>query len=59
MVEQTTLGPGPGRSTSEAAVSELKKQIAQRNGEAQKAGRKRRRAQEKEKLANLRNWDNV
>jgi hypothetical protein len=49
--------PGPGRSTSEAAITELKKEIAQRNAEAQKAGRKRRTALEKEKLANLRKWD--
>ena len=49
--------PGPGRSTSEAAITELKKQIAQRNAEAQKAGRKRRTALEKEKLAHLRKWD--
>lgn len=47
-------GPGPGRSTSEAAITELKKRIAQRNAEAQKAGRKRRAVREKEKLAYLR-----
>jgi hypothetical protein len=49
-------GPGPGRSTSEAAVTELKKEIAARNAEAQKAGLKRRTAREKEHLANLRKW---
>jgi hypothetical protein len=48
--------PGPGRSTSEAAINELKKEIARRNEEAQKAGRKRRAAREKEHLANLRKW---
>ncbi len=48
--------PGPGRSTSEAAVAEVKKQIARRNEEAQKAGRKKRTAREKEQLANLRKW---
>jgi hypothetical protein len=49
-------GPGPGRSTSEAAMNELKKEIARRNEEAQKAGRKRRAEREKEYLANLRKW---
>jgi hypothetical protein len=49
--------PGPGRSTSEAAVNEVKKEIARRNEEAQKAARKKRAAREKEHLANLRNWD--
>ena len=52
-------GPGPGRSTSDAAIKELKKEIAQRNSEAQKTGRKRRRAREQEKLANLRRWNEV
>ena len=49
-------GPGPGRSTSEAAINELKKEIARRNEEAQKAGRKRRAEREKGHLANLRKW---
>jgi hypothetical protein len=51
--------PGPGRSTSEAAVAELKKEIARRNEEAQKAGRKRRAAREKQKLASLRAWERL
>jgi hypothetical protein len=51
--------PGPGRSTSEAAVNELKKQIARRNEEAQKAGRKKRTAREKEHLAQLRKWERL
>jgi hypothetical protein len=55
MVEPNS--PGPGRSTSEAAVSQLKKEIARRNEEAQKAARKKRAEREKEHLANLRNWD--
>lgn len=50
-------GPGPGRSTSEAAVNQLKEEIARRNEEAQKAARKKRAAREKAHLANLRNWD--
>ena len=49
--------PGPGRSTSEAAVNELKKQIADRNSEAQKEARKKRTVRDKEKLANRRKWD--
>jgi hypothetical protein len=52
-------GPGPGRSTSEAAINELKNQIAQRNTEARNAARKRRIARDKEKLANLRKWDRI
>jgi hypothetical protein len=51
--------PGPGRSTSEAAINELKKEIARRNEETQKAGRKRRAAREKEHLANLRKWQQL
>ncbi len=46
--------PGPGKSTSEAALAEIKKEIARRNEEAQKAGRKRRAARDKELLANKR-----
>jgi hypothetical protein len=55
MVEPNS--PGPGRSTSEAAINELKKEIARRNEEAQKAARKKRMAHEKEHLANLRKRD--
>ena len=51
--------PGPGRSTSEAAINELKKEIARRNEEAQNAGRKRRAAREKKHLANLRKWQQL
>lgn len=51
--------PGPGQSTSEAAIAEVKKEIARRNGEAQKVGRKRRRAREQEHLANLRKWQRL
>ncbi len=49
--------PGPGRSTSEAAIIELKKEIARRNEEAQRAARKKRASREKEHLANLRKWN--
>jgi hypothetical protein len=51
--------PGPGRSTSEAAVNELKKEIARRNAETQTAARKKRAEREKEHLANLRKWDKL
>jgi hypothetical protein len=51
--------PGPGKSTADAAVNELKKQIAQRNEEAHKAWRKKRTAREKEKLADLRKWQQL
>lgn len=51
--------PGPGRSTSEGAVNELKKEIAQRNEEAQKTARKKRAAREKEQLANRRQRDRL
>lgn len=46
--------PGPGRSTSEAALGELKREIARRNEETQKAGRKRRAARERQRLDYLR-----
>jgi len=49
--------PGPGRSTSEAAFNEIKKQVARRNEEAHKAARKLRSARDKEKLAARRKWD--
>ncbi len=51
--------PGPGRSTSEAAVAEFKKEIARRNEEAQKAGRRRRAVRDKERLAKLRAWERL
>jgi hypothetical protein len=51
--------PGPGRSTSEAAIREIKKGVAQRNEAAQKEGRKKRTAREMEKLKNLRRWERM
>ena len=57
MVEPNS--PGPGRSTSEAAVDELRKEIGRHNEEARKAARKKRTAREKEHLANLRKWDRL
>jgi hypothetical protein len=57
MAEPTS--PGPGRSTSEAALSDLKKRIARRNEETQKAGCRLRAAREKEQLARRREWDRL
>lgn len=53
------LGPGPGRSTAEAAVNELKRESARRNEEAHKAARKKRAAREQEALANERKWERL
>ena len=51
--------PGPGRSTADDALREVKKQVALRNEEAYKAGRKRRAANEKERLARRRELDRL
>ena len=57
MAESTS--PGPGRSTAEAAMSELKKRIARRNEESQKAARTLRARREKEQLALRRRWEQL
>jgi hypothetical protein len=49
--------PGPGRSTSEAALNEVKREVARRNEEAHKAARKLRVAREKRQVALRRKWD--
>jgi hypothetical protein len=51
--------PGPGRSTADAAFSELTKEIARRNEEAHKVARRVRQASEKEKLARRAKWDRM
>ena len=51
--------PEPRQSTSEAAMAAVKKEIARRNDEVQKAGRKKRMEREKEHLANLRKWERL
>jgi hypothetical protein len=56
MTKQTQQ-PGPGRSTSDAAFAELKKQVAQRNEVAQKEGRKLRTAREQERVRTRRRDD--
>jgi hypothetical protein len=50
-------GPGPGRSTSEAAFDEVKREVARRNEEAHKAARKLRAEKEKRALVERRKWD--
>lgn len=52
-----THEPGPGRSTSDAAFTALKKEIAQRNEQAQKEARKRRAAREQEQVRRRRRED--
>ena len=42
--------PGPGRSTADEALNEVKEQVARRNEEAQKAARKLRAARAEEQL---------
>jgi hypothetical protein len=49
--------PGPGRSTSEAAFNDLRRQIAQRNEEASQEARKRRAAREQEQMLRRRERD--
>ncbi len=50
-------GPGPGRSTADAAFSELTKHVARCNEEAHKAARKLRTAREKQERAVRREWE--
>ncbi len=56
MTKQTHQ-PGPGLSTSEAAFSDLKKEIAQRNEQVQKHAQKLRAAREKEQVRRRRAED--
>ena len=50
-------GPGPGRSTSDAAFNTLKKEIAQRNEHLQEEARKVRTAREQEQVRRRRQED--
>jgi hypothetical protein len=50
-------GPGPGRSTSDAAFAKVTREIAQRNEQAQIEGRKLRAEREHEKARRLRQED--
>jgi pyruvate/2-oxoglutarate dehydrogenase complex dihydrolipoamide acyltransferase (E2) component len=49
--------PGPGRSTSEVAFNELRREIAQRNERAHQEARKLRAAREREQLLMRRERD--
>ncbi|MGP0035471.1 MAG: hypothetical protein ACLP4R_12950 [Solirubrobacteraceae bacterium] len=49
--------PGPGKSTSEAAFNDVRRQIAQRNEQASQEARKRRAAREQQLLLQRRQRD--
>jgi hypothetical protein len=51
--------PEPKRTTSSATYNDVIKEIARRNDEGQKEGRKRRAAREKEQLATRRAWERL
>ncbi len=55
--ERAREEPGPGRSTSESAFNDLRRQIAQRNEQASQEARKRRAAREKQELLRRRERD--
>ena len=50
-------GPGPGRSTSDQAFDELRREIAQRNEVAHQEARKLQAAREREQLLRRRERD--
>jgi hypothetical protein len=54
-----THEPGPGRSTSDGAFNELKKEIAERNERAHKEARKVRTARERQQVLRRRQEDLV
>ena len=56
-VRSTEPGPGPGRSTSDAAFAKVTREIAQRNEQTQTEGRKLRAAREYETVRRLRRED--
>jgi hypothetical protein len=56
-VAKEIQGPGPGRSTADAAFLALTKEIAQRNENAQKEARKLRAARELEQRRTRRQQD--
>lgn len=49
--------PGPGRSTSQAAFDDLRKEIAQRNERAHREARKQRTAREQQQALRRRQQD--
>jgi hypothetical protein len=56
-MKKETFEPGPGKSTSDAAFAELRKQVAERNERTQKDARKLRSAREQEQLRRRRQQD--
>jgi hypothetical protein len=54
---QAPQEPGPGRSTSEAAFNEIRRDVAQRNERTQQEARKLRAAREREQLLRRRERD--
>jgi hypothetical protein len=51
--------PGPGRSTSEAAFNDLRKEIARRNELTHQQARKLRAAREREQVLRRRQLDSL
>ncbi|HUY59849.1 MAG TPA: hypothetical protein VMV16_09080 [Solirubrobacteraceae bacterium] len=51
--------PGRKQPTSGASFSDVTKEVARRNDEAQKLARKRRTAREKEQIAVRRSWERL
>ena len=49
--------PDPGRSTSEAALNEVKREVARRNEATRKAARQLRNAREKVQRELRRRWE--
>jgi hypothetical protein len=49
--------PGPGKSTSEAAFNDVRRQIAERNEQASQEARKRRAAREQQLMLQRRQRD--
>jgi hypothetical protein len=57
MMNERANQPGPGRSTSQAALNEVKKKIAERNAQAHQAAKKLREPREREKVDKRRRAD--
>jgi hypothetical protein len=54
---QARQDPGPGRSTSDQAFNELRREVAQRNEATHQEARKRRTALEREQILRRRDRD--
>ena len=48
--DRARVEPGPGKSTSEAAFNDLRRQIAQRNEQASQEARRHRAVREQEQM---------